>query len=293
VLRWAKRKPALAAALALTAFLAIAGPLAALRIARQRAQLAVRLNERNELIKTTAGEMKRANQTIDDFRKRLDVWEGRANPSEFWPPKPGNLPRRKVISDFLDRSNTALVSGLSSGRFDHEATARGYLGLAALAEAAEKTALAQEYYQRARDQLFALREQNPQDPRIARALADCYIQLANLGSRENRGQAASDNDSARSIYKQLALEHQSDAASQIDWLESELQSATLAGFNSGKDQLTRVHEIASLLPNKWPTDPDAIYRLACYLTSKEPVLSEPAAKEMPEATRAEATPPSD
>ena len=37
-----------------------------------------------------------------------------------------------------------------------------------------------------------------------------------------------------------------------------------------------MEEINRALADKWPTDPDALYRLACYLTQTEPILLLPA-----------------
>ena len=78
---------------------------------------------------------------------------------------------------------------------------------------------------------------------------------------------------ARAIYRQLATEHRADPTFQIDWLEAELVSSIAATADSRSDHLRRVQEINNALAGKWPKDPDAIYRLACYLTEDDAALS--------------------
>jgi hypothetical protein len=152
-------------------------------------------------------------------------------------------------------------------------TARGYLALALLSAAVGQDADAKRYYERARDQLVSLREQNPNEPVISRALAESHAQLAQLAATKNRDAAAADLKRAGGIYKQLATEHRSDSRHPIALLETELYSATITGFASGQEHLARVAELNQMLSGNWPSDPAAIYRLACYLTQHEAILS--------------------
>jgi serine/threonine protein kinase len=292
-LRWAKRNPALATAAALTVFLAIAGPTAAVLINRLRSELAVRYSERETLIESQIDEIGQANAKIDELQSQLKVFEGRANPSEYWPPRRAGGPRETMVADLLNRSNATFGDALRNGEFDKASTARGFLGLAALADALGNRSLAQENFRLARDQLLILRQENPDRSQIARGLAECYTRLALLGGEEDRDQAARDFASARDIYEELAGEHKTDAAFQIDWLEAELKSATLAGFDSGQAHLARIELIKGALAGKWPSDPDALYELACFLTEKPAALSDPAALESSEARSPTVTPTSD
>ncbi|MEX0613717.1 MAG: protein kinase [Pirellulales bacterium] len=277
LIRWANRKPMTAASAGLVLFLAVAGPSTAIHIARQRAQLEVRFSERGQLIDRSAEEARRAGLQIEDLRKQLDVWEGRGNPSEFWPPRRDNLPRTMVIANLFAHSNAELRNQLRAGRFEREKTARGYLGLAAMAEVLGKSSTAREYFQLARDQLIALLQANPQDPQFARALAECYSRLALLDEKNDRDQAAMNFENARAIYEQLATKHSTHAQFQVDWLESEVKSATLKGAVAAKDRLAGIEEINKALASTWPGDPDEVYRLVCYFTQTEPILSQAAA----------------
>ena len=78
-----------------------------------------------------------------------------------------------------------------------QATARGYLGLGILAEAAGKDSDAIEYYQRARDELVALHSDGPDEPHLARALADCHMRLARLAHDSDPDAAAKNLQSRR------------------------------------------------------------------------------------------------
>jgi hypothetical protein len=178
-----------------------------------------------------------------------------------------------MVAAVLDHSDAALATALRDRKYGREATARGYLALAALAVGDGRFPEAGRYYQLARDELTALRRDNPEQPSFARALAECHTELARLTADNEHESAAKELAAARAIYQQLAGQYKGDALYQIDWLESELASATMVGFDSGQDYLAGVGEINRALSSKWPTEPDALYDLACYLTQREPILS--------------------
>jgi serine/threonine protein kinase len=297
--RWAKRNRAIATTAGLILFLAVAGPLAAGVIQWQRILLQKRVSENNKLIERYKEETQLAGDRVAKLEQDLKLWEGRGNPWDFWPPKPDQGPRQKLVASVLNDSGS-LVASMRDGKYGRESTARGYLGLALLAQEEGLTANACQYYELARDNLTVLRREKPDQARFARALAECHTQLARLVTNDNREnatgkrkQATKDLESARSIYRQVAARNSTDAIYQIDWLESELASATMAGFDSGQPFLSRVGEINSRLPSKWPSEPDALYRLACYLTATEPMLSIPENAEAPKNGGAFATSPSE
>src|SRR6185295_17002079 len=95
-LRWTKRNPLMATTAALIVFLAIAGPTAAIRIDQLRTGLKRSLTEKDHLIDQSARENQAANAKINDLSKQLDVWNGRTNPWDFWPPRRDKPPREKL-----------------------------------------------------------------------------------------------------------------------------------------------------------------------------------------------------
>jgi serine/threonine protein kinase len=269
-LRWMKRKPALAAAILLTAFLAIAGPIAAVVFKRQQAVLEAQLNENNNLISRYRNDVE---GKLADLQSQLDVWEGKADPQTYWnwPPKRDEPPRRNMVVELLDQSGDGLAKSLRDGKYTDVAAARGYLALGILAEAAGSSA-AGDYYKHASDELTKLYNERPDETRLARALADCNMRLANLASDSEPAAAAKYLESAESIYRQLADEYKSDAKTQIELLEAEMTAAFRDRAGARAKHLKRVKEINSTLAEKWPSEPGSMYRLACYLTQSEPIL---------------------
>jgi hypothetical protein len=289
--RWAKRKPALAAATALTIFLAVAGPITAILMSGlyQRTRQLVREND--GLISRMESSIRDLTAQENELRTQLDVWEGKANPWAYWlwPPKRDAPPRRMLVADVLGHANAVLAQNLRDEQFDRETTARGYLGLAFLAEAAEEREMALDYYQQARDTLMELRRQRPNQPQIADAAADCSMRLARLARDSDKASSDSDLQNARALYHGLADEHETDPRYKIESLEAELASALVADPNVRDAQLSRVRDIYATLSADWPSQPDALYRLACFLTNQEPTLP-PAANPLDGAMRSAAPP---
>jgi serine/threonine protein kinase/ribosomal protein S27E len=290
--RWAKRKPWIAATAALTLFLAVAGPIAAINLERQRRQIATRLRERDDLIQSTKRQVDQAKATIDELTDKLAVWDGRATSSELWPPTQENAPRQILVSDLFDKSQNILASQLRAGKYEPEVTARGYLALATMAETVGNKSLARDYYEATRDALVRLQKQNPTERRFARAMAQCETRIAELSADDDRPNAAKTFEKARDMYEQLAAEQKSATLPQIEWLEAELNSAKLTGYESGEKNLLQADQIRSKLSSNWPRDPNILYRLACFLANKEPILTEPEDTQAAEKSSAAASPTS-
>lgn len=295
VVRWAKRKPALASAIVLTVFLAISGPIAAVVFQRQQTRLQARIVENDNLVNRYRNDTQRANGEIETLRGQLDVWEGKTNPWDFWlwPPKADQPPRRKLVADVLNQTSAKLASSLGEGKYGLEETAHGYLGLATLASAAGKSSDAIGYYQQARDKLVTLHRQQPSESRFARALAECHVRLAQLAHNTDSAAATKEIENARAIYRRLATEHMMNPVYQVDWLETELDLAMRAEISSRDKYLEQMKEINQSLNSKWPTEPVALYRLASYLTDKEPILLEPAVADSTKSGQASTTTPTE
>ncbi len=274
-LRWCKRNPALATAILVTSILAIAGPVAAVVFRRQEVQLRNRIAENDNLISRYQRDSQTAASKIKDLQGQLDVWEGRANPWDFWPPKKDNAPRQSLATTVLDHSTATLDKPLAEGKYDVAQTARGYFGLALLSDATGKRLEAKRYYERARKLLESLRKEKPNELQYASGVAKCDMRLARLEHDSDATAAETHLKNARVIYRQLAAEHRADPTFQIDWLESELISSTASAPEARPDHLQRVQEISDALAGNWPKDPDAIYRLACYLTEDDAILAPP------------------
>jgi hypothetical protein len=274
--RWAKRKPMMATTAFLLLVLGIAGPIAALREQRLRRLLEVRFVERDKLISQKDREMQRAAQTIRELSSKLDNWEGKANPSELWTPLRDESPRRMVLRDAFERINAPLLERLQNEKIASREAACGYLGLAMMADAIGRQADAIRFYKSAIYPLQNLKQKHPNQLGISRALAECYTSLATLVGDEDRAAATDYLTQARLIYQELTHAHEENLELQIASLESELNSAKLAGrAAAGQAHLERISELNGLLMNKWPGDPVATYELACFLMEREPLLISP------------------
>ena len=79
---------------------------------------------------------------------------------------------------------------------------------------------------------------------------------------------------ARRTYESIAADRKGDIESQVEWLEAELKSGVAEGYESGKQHLFQADRIKNAVTAQWPIDPTALYRLVCFLTHQDPVLSE-------------------
>lgn len=270
--RWAKRKPMVATTAALVTLFAIAGPLVALMIESQRRELLVRYSERDRLINQKADEARRAGDQIKQLRNQLDLWEGRANPWEFWPPKSASPLKRKIAVDLLDHCIAMETSSRQDNSDVGEEVALRYLAMAKLASALGRTSDASRHFHAAAEALATLQYENPTMTQYSHALAECYTNLAQLTVKSDRNSAKDYLQNGRSIYAQYAKDHLSQALPQIEWLESEWASSKLEDFDSAQEHFNRIEKINKTLPRIWPSDPAGLYRLACYLTQTAPAL---------------------
>lgn len=74
--RWAKRRPAIATLLLLTAVLAIGGPTAAVLLESQRREIARRLDERNTLVKEREADRLELQKQVASLEQRLELLKG-------------------------------------------------------------------------------------------------------------------------------------------------------------------------------------------------------------------------
>lgn len=272
--RWAQRKPAQAVAAALTVLLAIVGPLAAWLIEGQRERLEELVAEKNNVIAKSVQDAEQATTEITSLGKQLDLWEGRANPWEFWPPESASQPRQLVLQRLFDQHYHDFAASLEAGQFDDRQLACGHLGLALLAEHGRKIDGAEEHALAARAALERLVEAEPDNPHFRVALAQCYSQLGRLYADSRKADSAAALKQAGLLYEQLAAEHPDEPRYRVDLLEAQLRSAVQRGFDASQTQLQQAGQIEQKLQQSWPTDPAALYDLASFLTGQEATLNE-------------------
>lgn len=271
--RWVKRQPLLATIACLVVLLAIGGPTAALIISRLLVRERALVAEKNHVIERYQTADRAAAQQLQALTAQLDVWEGKAKLTDFWPPSRSTVPRATLISHFYRASSQKLTETIQRGGLPDAAVARGYVGLGLLAQAIPLWAESRAHFTAARDRLAALYQAHPHDLSYAKALAECHTQLALLTPPDDRAQTAGEIAHAGAIFRALATADHADLVAQIDLLEAELQSALVKGFEPSADHLRQVQQLSAQLGPRWPTDADGIYELACYLTRTEPILA--------------------
>jgi hypothetical protein len=105
--KWAQRNPASATALALGAFLAVAGPAATIVLESQRQQIAARLVEREQLVAQQEGEQRQVQKDLAAVRDKLTTITG------FTRTAPIDSPRRNLVESFLDARADSLRAKLA------------------------------------------------------------------------------------------------------------------------------------------------------------------------------------
>jgi serine/threonine protein kinase len=270
LVRWVKRNPAKSAAALLTLVLAVAGPITAMVIAGQRNRLSELVSEKDNLIQKYAADKQQDANTLAELRDALDLWEGRANPWELWPPKQNEMPRQMLLEEVARRGDELAAPWTQSA--SNEQRAYGHLALAIMNDELNHRDDAVAQYEAARDLLAHLSADSPQATHFAAALADCHRQLSRLRSETNRDQAANDLNQGRAKMRRLAGQHD-DPRFHVEWLETELESAVLNGAEKGTENLNRAQQIKNDFSRKLPTDPAQLYELACFLGGREPILT--------------------
>jgi hypothetical protein len=264
------RKPALATAATLAAILAVVGPVFTVMIEIQRRRLVQLSDEKDNLIDRYANDLKQDADTIDQLKGQLDVWEGRANPWELWPPVRNTTPRQRLLGDLYDARYAIFDQRRKQNSWTPRQQACGLLALAMLAEDANQPAVARQRFTEASEILLGLVEQRPGDVSAMRALADCYERLARLSDQpdeRNRGLAEASN-----IHEQLASADAAAAKHRADLFDTEFRLASAVGFESAAAHLSRVNQVRVQLAANWPEDPVQLYDLVCHLSQQEAIL---------------------
>jgi len=273
--RWARRKPALASAAGLVLFLAVAGPLAAVRIEGQRRRLAELVDEKNRLIDRHADDKQRDVRQIAQLQQEVDLWEGRINPWKLWPARAETPPRRQLLQELDRRRYDAMNEQLRGQGLNDWEAACGHLALAMLArENARKTDFGS-HLDAAEPLLLRLTEQNPQERAYRAALAACYEGLAEWHAEDDEDTANRYLEEASGVYERLKSPGGEANQYRVDQLEAKLRGAVAAGFEGAKRRLDEATQLTQEIAEDWPTEPVEFYQFVRRLSGKEP-LPEPA-----------------
>ena len=267
-LRWAKRKPALATAAGLTIFLAIAGPIAAAVIAQLYHRQGELLSEKDNLITQYASNKQNDSKEIKGLRAELDLWNGRANPWQFWPPTTTAQPAGCCWSALVEQDTRLAFQWQQA---EDVKSVHGYLAMAIMNDVLERSDEAIRNYESARTLLKELTKLEPASKSYAVALADCCAQLARLRESKDRNVSASLLEERRDIFRRR-VDAEQDPLIEAGLFEAELDKAFFQSFTDSWDNLRRAEKIRDQFNRNLTGDPVALYQLACYLGGKEPIL---------------------
>jgi tRNA A-37 threonylcarbamoyl transferase component Bud32 len=274
LVRWARRRPALATAAVLAAVLAVGGPLAALVIDGQRRQLSELVDAQNRMIDRYAVDQQKAAGEINRLSGQLAVWEGGANPWELWPPAANEPPRRQLLEDLYEQRYQAVDQDLRSGQYNDLQRIHGHLALAMLADGPKRRDAAREHLREAQKLLAAPAEGLSDKQATLRALADCYERLAQLEGDGPTPDGERYLREASRIYAQLA-DGPGANRHRADRFEAELRRAVAAGRADAVEPLQEATLVRSQLAEHWPRDPVELYDVVCRLHRQEPLLASP------------------
>ena len=276
--RWAKRKPALATATALTCVLAIAGPLAAVAIEHGRRTIEKQLEERDGLIERKVRSEDELNEQLGTLRNDLKRFQEH-NPDRValadW--------RERLIADFVEQRQTERIFLLEASfrppdGEEAEQLIRSNLGWTYLLRANGNTKQALEHVttaQRLAKELWGVR---PASLPLRQLLAHSLQEMSELQSQSRQHEAARQSATAAlEIRKSLAAEHPDQLAYQIDEFESQewqlaKQASEAASSDAKSTALTHWQVAKNNLQKRLATSSEDFYTLACHLTLRVPEL---------------------
>jgi len=273
LIRWVTRRPMLAALSGLILFLAIAGPAVSLELERRRTRLKASVQEKDNLIAKREQEKRAAIARTNELQSRLDAWEGRTNPSEFWPPDANLSPKRRQLASLLVARRSLLEEPISNQNETELAKARRFMALATLHEAVDRPSDAIASLEQVVSALELEVAARPNVISHLLALADACQRLALLTASDNREASLVWLDRSKSILKKSIKSSPRDARVLAAWQDAELRSGVAAGFGNATENLTEAAQASMKLQQLWPTSPEAIYRLACELAGRPSYLS--------------------
>lgn len=272
-LRWAKRKPALATAAVLTTVLAIAGPLAAYRIAADRQTIAAQLSERDKALARRIREYEGLEQQLESSQSRLEsilrVDPGTAELSDW---------HKHLIGDFVQSNQVVRAELLTQPRStdlaELEKQARLHLAWAYLYAAIEQPEQTETHAATAHDMLKTLLDEQPEQLGLRVLLAQSMQQLSTAQQALGKSAAAATSaNEALAIRIALAERHPDELRYEIDRLfATSSQLGTTLPTDNKNGQKQAVADWAALknsIQKKLTVEPEEFYALACYLTQHE------------------------
>ena len=258
-------------------FLAVAGPLTAYLIDRQRVRLEQLVMEKNALIDRGAGEKQRDAAEIASLQQELAIWTGKSNPYSLWPPHASEPPRERLLTSLYRERYDATLAELRNGVHDDWEQACGRLAVAMLAVATGHDNDALPHLAAAQETLQRLSAERPDEQAYRAVHARCCGWLARLHERARPPEAQRCAAEASRLYEQLVDRSDgmlsdggpSQEEFRIERFETLMQSAAAAGFDDASPRLDLAAQLERQISASWPQDLVALYRLVCFLSGED------------------------
>jgi hypothetical protein len=266
--RWSRRNPAAAAVIALTAFLAIAGPVAALVIGETNRRLALENSENQNLVRENASQIATLHRRVaelNDYNKTLSGQ--RPDRAEFadW--------KENLIHKFLEERYADAASAIESESSVAEEQVRAHLGLAMLLSVVKRDNDAIRHFNAAKVLLTRLSEENPRDVRMQLALADCCSSLGKLFHIRDPRRSAAEHQESLAIRETLRRDGLNRVDSDMAYVDT-LFDSEIAKSDASEhvNRLETMRQARDQILERLSSDPAAIYELCCELNIAGPRL---------------------
>lgn len=273
--RWAKRHPARAAVLLLTALLAIIGPTAAFFIENQRQELQRLLEEKSKMLASYANEKELDGKKIDALQDELLREQGKANPWGFWPARQTGRPLKTLLQQIYTARVQSLTNKISDTTLSDEDKLFTLLSLATLeSELGNESEASRQLHSAIRLLVHLLENSQAGDLLYRKALASCLLEQARLDYAAKEADASADPKMVlRDACKLLDALNKQAATPYLlsQQIEAELRSALAAGRESSTEHLARVDTISKQLNQSIPQQAEALYELICRLSGRVPL----------------------
>ncbi len=267
VLRWAKRKPALASAVVLGIGLAIAGPVAAWQQYQLAAQYRERLAEREQLGVRAELKENELEADVAVLKSDYDALSGGLSEMNVdvrdW--------RMGLIIELVDARQEEVAAALSDRQWDRSSIQAG-LGLGILLAEIGRNNEAMQILETTERRLATLIKREGDDLSLLDAQADCWQRISKLRQALDEQAAGLDAiDRAILLRKQLSKQDQAAAVQQVRMLEAATQKTTEYALPN-RERLKTLKEaslVVDQIKKNWPSSPSAFYELACQLTKSD------------------------
>ncbi len=268
ILRWAKRKPALASAVVLGVGLAIAGPVAAWQQHQLAKQYRDRLAERAVMSERTERQENELETQVAGLKRDKAVLSGGISgvfaDVSGW--------RRGLIIEFMDAREKEMAALLDEDVPDRASIQAG-LGLGMLLAEIGRNGEALKILETTEQRITALIGRQGEDLSLLDAQADCWQRISKL--RRNLGEEAAGLDAierALLLRKQAGEHEESGAAQQVRLFEAATQKTAEDGISNSERKkivFTELQPVYEQIAKNWPSSPREFYELACQLTKSD------------------------